>query len=102
LQQRQTNHAVAQMAAVFVVFSGLVGHPVGDFSHAEDRLVEFRLAIPILGHYSDVSYACKHGRVLLVIGFMSKLPTAVNQNQVQDSFTFQQVCRSSLLDYGIA
>jgi hypothetical protein len=48
------------MTPVFIVSAGFVGHAVGNFLHVENGLIEFSHPIPILGHDSNVSNACKH------------------------------------------
>src|SRR5215471_5883749 len=62
LQQCESDHAVTQVAAVFIVFSFFISHAVGDLFHAKNRLVKVCLTIPVLGHDCDVPDTCKHGR----------------------------------------
>jgi hypothetical protein len=50
------------MAAVLVVFAFFIGHAVGDFLHAENRLIKLRFAVPIFGQHGDMPNAGKHGR----------------------------------------
>src|SRR6185503_10031892 len=54
--------SVAQMAALLVVFAFLIGHAVGDFLHAENRLLKLGFTVPIFGQHGDMSNAGKHGR----------------------------------------
>src|SRR6186713_1689457 len=62
LQECEADDTVAQMAAVFVVFAFFISHAVGDFLHAEYRLIKLRFTIPIFGQHGDMSNAGKHSR----------------------------------------
>src|SRR5689334_15756750 len=88
LQEREAYHAVAQMTAVFVVFTFFIGHAVGDFFHAKNGLIKFCLSVPVFGHYSDVPDTCKHVSVLLLIEFFSELVVGVNRRKRQFKVRF--------------
>src|ERR1043166_9581467 len=60
LQKREPDDAVAQVTALFVINSILVGHARGNFFHAEKGFVELRHAKMIFRVNSDVPDFCGH------------------------------------------
>src|SRR6476660_1877715 len=78
LQEGKTNHPIAQMTAVFVVFTFFIGHAVGDLFHAKNGLIKLCLSVPVFGHDGDVPDTCKHVLTLLLVGFFSELVGGVN------------------------
>src|SRR3990172_9499458 len=72
LEQGQTDDAVAQMAAFFVIDSVLVGHPGGDLLHAEKSFVKVRHAEMVVGMNGDVSDLSGHNPGLLVAQILLK------------------------------
>ena len=67
LQQGEADHAVAQMAAFFVIVAILVGHPGGNLLHAEDGFVEVGHAEVVIRMDGDVPDFRGHGFCLLVL-----------------------------------
>src|SRR5688572_26993632 len=82
LQQRQTDHAIAQVPTFLIVISMLVSHSLGYLFHAKDRLVKGGHPLMILRVNGDVANFRKHlGGPPRSPGFFSNLAVSVNSGK---------------------